>query len=317
MTTTLDVITNPASGDAEPDLEILRAVFGDHGVQWELRKTEEAGDARRFARQAADAGAEIVVAYGGDGTVGEVAGGLLGSDTALAIFPGGTANVIALDLGIPDDIGQAAHLACGRKSITDRMDVGVIDREDADDLHFLWRLGIGFEAALISDADRGKKDRLGFAAYVWAGLRNLGKSDVAAYRFVIDGNEIETRGVSFAVANSGTLGIPGLRWGSQISIRDGYLDVVVVEEFNLQALDAILGQAFDGQFETADEHDRAMRDYTSQIEGMLHHWQGREIEIHADPLQSVQYDGEVLDGVTQPVRCRVLPQQLKVIVPVD
>ena len=73
-------------------------------IEWEISLTQKSGDAERFARQAAENGADIVAAYGGDGTVMEVARGIMGLDTPLAIFPGGTANLMAVELGIPKNL---------------------------------------------------------------------------------------------------------------------------------------------------------------------------------------------------------------------
>ncbi len=86
------VIVNPASGRDQPILHVLNSVFHPANVDWDIYVTKAAGDARRLAAEAVQAGADAVAVYGGDGTVAEVAAGLLGSEMPLAILPGGTTN---------------------------------------------------------------------------------------------------------------------------------------------------------------------------------------------------------------------------------
>ena len=96
MSKRVQVIINPTAGQDQAILGTLNRVFHDADITWDVSITNKAGDARRFARAAVEAGVDIVAAYGGDGTVMEVATGLIGSTVPLAIFPGGTANVMSL-----------------------------------------------------------------------------------------------------------------------------------------------------------------------------------------------------------------------------
>ncbi|MCX6048030.1 MAG: diacylglycerol kinase family protein, partial [Chloroflexi bacterium] len=191
MTQKMQVIINPVAGQDEPVLQQLNAVLRECAVDWEIAVTKQAGDARRFAQQAVHHGVDIVAAYGGDGTVAEVASGLVGSSVALAILPGGTANVMALELGIPTDLAQAARLACGVESRLEKIDMGQVY-----DKHFLLRAGVGLEAAITEQADRSLKDRLGILAYFWSALRNLRNPEIAHYQLVLDGQAIECAGVT-------------------------------------------------------------------------------------------------------------------------
>jgi diacylglycerol kinase (ATP) len=311
VTKKIQVIVNPASGDSEPDLDTVGKVFQEYDVEWVSSTTEQAGDARRMASQAAADGVDVVVAYGGDGTVGEVASGVVGTDASLAILPGGTANVMALELGIPNDLSEAAHIVCGRDSKLDEIDVGTVAEH-----HFLLRVGIGFEAEVIEVTARPQKARFGILAYLWSGLKRLRQTDIVNYRFVIDGESVESKGFLCTIANAGSLGLPGLRLGSTVSMRDGLLDVFVVEELGWQSLHEVLEEVFGGQDKAPSEQEAAMREYTADIEGMLHHWQGAEVNVTMDPRQVVQYDGEELETVKLPIACKVLRRELNVIVPV-
>jgi diacylglycerol kinase family enzyme len=110
------VVINPGSGQPKPVLHTLNSVFRAAGVDWEASVTQESGDGHRFAREALAAGADVVAAFGGDGTVMEVAGALMGEDVPVAILPGGTANVMSVELGIPNDLEAAARIACDPSS---------------------------------------------------------------------------------------------------------------------------------------------------------------------------------------------------------
>ncbi len=110
------VIINPAAGQDEPVLGILNSVFHPAGVEWDVAITLKAGDAKRFAQQAVEEGIEVVAVYGGDGTVAEVASGLIGSEVPLAIFPGGTANVMSVELGISQRPGGSVRAGLWRRA---------------------------------------------------------------------------------------------------------------------------------------------------------------------------------------------------------
>ena len=108
----IHVIINPAAGQDQPILNTLNDVFNQFKVDWEVSITKKFGDATQMARAAAASGVDLVVGYGGDGTQMEVANGVLGSDTPMAILPGGTGNAMAFELNIPRDLRQAAELIC-------------------------------------------------------------------------------------------------------------------------------------------------------------------------------------------------------------
>ena len=129
MATRIHIVINLGSGKPKPILHTLNAVFRPRDIDWEISLTRKSGDAERFARQAAENGADIVAAYGGDGTVMEVARGLMGLETPLAIFPGGTANLMAVELGIPKDLSKAAGLAVDEHSVIHSIDVAGLGQD--------------------------------------------------------------------------------------------------------------------------------------------------------------------------------------------
>jgi YegS/Rv2252/BmrU family lipid kinase len=286
------VIINPAAGQDRPILGVLNRVFHRAGVDWDVCVTKRAGDARGYAEQAVQAGVDAVGVYGGDGTVMEVASGLIGSDVPLAIFPGGTANVMSVELGIPNDLAEASALVCSDSCGSRWIDMGQVG-----DRPFLLRVGIGFEAEMIEGADRELKDRMGVLAYGLSALQALREPTIARYRLTIDGREIECDGMTCVIANTGSMGQIGLSLAPTIDVSDGLLDVVVIRKADIPSLLSVAASVVAGN-EDAEP---------------LQHWQAREVAVAADPPQEVQSDGEMLGST--PVNARVLPHAVRVIVP--
>ena len=147
-------------------LDELRRVLAAEGVTdplwYEVPKSRKA---YKRARRALDDGADLVFAWGGDGTVQRCVDALAGSGAALAILPAGTANLLASNLNVPTDLSEAVRIGLhGRRY---RLDTGRINGE-----HFAVMAGAGFDARMIEGADGGMKDRLGRVAYVWTGARS-------------------------------------------------------------------------------------------------------------------------------------------------
>ena len=152
----------------------LRRVLADEGVtnpRW--YEVEKSRRAPKYARRAAADGAGVVFVWGGDGTVQRCVDALAGTDTAVAIMPAGTANLLATNLGIPRDLAEAVQV--GLHGDRRKLDTGSVNGE-----HFAVMAGAGLDARMIADADRGMKDRLGRAAYIVTGIKNLGARRVRA-----------------------------------------------------------------------------------------------------------------------------------------
>jgi diacylglycerol kinase family enzyme len=148
---------------------IAKALSSEFSV--EQVQTAHPGHAVDLARAAAEAGVELVVALGGDGTVNEVANGLAGTQATLGILPGGLANVFARSLGIPEDPVEAAGLLLQRveaKVAPHRVPLGRIDGR-----YFVTNCGIGFDASIVREVERRQKakKRGGDLFFVWTGAR--------------------------------------------------------------------------------------------------------------------------------------------------
>ena len=289
----LMVIINPAAGVDRPILGLLNAAMNAAGIEWDVRITHRAGDARRLAREAAQSGWDMVAAHGGDGTVMEVADGLRGSDVPFVIFPGGTGNAMAGEFGIPIDLAAAITLVA-----SGLYDVRTIDMAAVGDQTFLLRVGIGFEADMTR-VDQELKNRFGVLAYAYNALNELRVLAPARYTITVDGQTEQVEGVSCMVANSGNMSTGGLRLSHKIDVGDGLLDVVVFTNASLLTLINVTAAVLSGA------------DSTEQPQIM--HRQGKTITVEADPPQSISIDGEQVDPM--PIHARILPQSVRVVVP--
>ena len=160
MAKKIHVVINPASGQPQPILNQINDVFYPAGVEWSVSITLNSGDATRFVKQAIAEGVDVVCSYGGDGTVMGVAQAVQGGDIPMAILPGGTANLMSVELGIPKDLTKAAQIAIDPNSEVRRVDMG----QTGEQL-FMLRVGIGFAGEKVKLADRELKDKWGILAY--------------------------------------------------------------------------------------------------------------------------------------------------------
>ena len=143
----------------------LRAVLAREGypdpLWYEVAKSSEAP---KYARRALDKGADVIFAWGGDGTVQRCIDALAGTDALLAILPAGTANLLATNLSIPIDLGEAVKV--GLHGLQRELDTGTINGE-----HFAVMAGTGFDAFMIKEAGKKMKDRFGRLAYFYTGTK--------------------------------------------------------------------------------------------------------------------------------------------------
>ena len=190
------IIFNPTAG-AGRQRRLARAIaaLGACGVKPDLAETCAPGHAETLARDAAARGVALVVAAGGDGTIAVVAAGLAGSAAALGVLPLGTANVLALELGLPLSPERAAAvLAAGRQAM---LCPGLARFADGRARLFVQMLGAGFDAAVVANLDIALKRRVGRAAYVWQTLRELPRYRFAPITAALDGHA--TRAASVIV----------------------------------------------------------------------------------------------------------------------
>jgi YegS/Rv2252/BmrU family lipid kinase len=205
-------------------LDELRRRITDEGVDdvlwYEVPKSRKAP---KQVRKAIKAGVDLLVVWGGDGIVQRSIDVLArekgGTKIPIGIMPAGTGNLLASNLGIPHDLEKAVEVAFrGRRR---RIDLGQLNGE-----HFAVMAGVGFDGAMIRDADRSMKDRLGKLAYVWTGLRHVNGSKPTA-RVVVDGVKwFDDEASCVLVGNVGTI-TGGIHAFDDAKPDDGWLDVGV------------------------------------------------------------------------------------------
>lgn len=271
----------------------LAAVAAARGDSVELLGTGRWIDARTAARKAAESGAERVVAIGGDGTVVESAAGLLAlaDPPPLAVVPQGTANLLALNLGVPHDRESAIQAAFSRE-------VGRLDCGRANGEPFLIAVGAGVHADVIARADRNSKRRWGVAAYGIAGWHATRGVTPAPFTIEIDGEELEIEATTVQVMNVASVIRRGWEFARGVSPIDGVLDVVAHKASTLAE-----------QIVTAAAVVRGAPTATA----LVVHRRGRRVRVAVEPPVTVQRDGEVAGST--PVEIDVLPRALPVVLP--
>jgi YegS/Rv2252/BmrU family lipid kinase len=291
------VIANPKAGQDDNAHETLAELLRVAPLQADVYLIEDSDDARRKAQQAAAEGYDVVAAHGGDGTVMKVADGLRETSIPLAIIPGGTANVMSVELGIPRDLAQAVALITGGQHQLRAVDMGRVN-----DHHFLLRIGIGWEAEISVGADSDIKARFGSVAYMQSALNAMRDIQPVHYHMTLDGQPVEADGINLSICNSGNLGVPALALAPNILINDSLLDVVIIQNSDIGSLVSLISNIVTNALP-----------FTQPSEA-LHHWQARSITVTADPPQTVTCDGEVAENPF-PLHVEVLPAAIRVVVP--
>ena len=144
-------VVNPSASSVTPRTQVViqKALAADHDVV--LAETNRRGHAARLSQDAATKNMDMVVVLGGDGTLNEAANGLAGTDTALAALPGGSTNVFARTLGLPDDAVEATSVLL---EAIDRDAVHSVGLGVANGRYFLFHAGIGFDAAVVAEVEK-------------------------------------------------------------------------------------------------------------------------------------------------------------------
>jgi diacylglycerol kinase family enzyme len=197
------IIVNPYATTVSDRLRnlVVYALQGRYEV--EAVATEARNHATEIGREARDGGYDVVVSFGGDGTLNEVANGLAGTDMPMAILPGGSANVVARSLGIPNDVVDATeHLL----SLADEWAPRKVDLGRADDRYFVFACGAGIDATVVKrvDAHPRLKAKAGPWYYSWAGVSAFYKRylvNPVRLRIAVDGEE-PVEGVTAISQNS-------------------------------------------------------------------------------------------------------------------
>ena len=286
----LALIANPVAGGGR-GRKALRAACAEldrRGALYRALITRSGTHARELAREIAASGEETVVAVGGDGHVGSIAGVVRETDTPLAVVPAGRGNDLARVLGIPTEAHAAAALALTGEPHP--IDVGEVDGAP-----FLGIASLGFD----SDANRiANESRLrGNAVYLYAGLRALVSWRPARFDVTVDGQPFSFLGHSVAIANSKAYG-GGMLLVPHAELDDRRLDVLLVHEHSKLRSLVLMPRVFRGTH-VSDPH----------VEFLA----GEVVEVRADRPFAVYADGDRIGEL--PVSVRVGARQVRIVAP--
>ena len=276
------VIINPVSGPprrgrGSDRVELAKRTLDRLGVSGAVRVTERGGHAHELALEAAASGAQLVVAWGGDGTINEVGRALVQIDESdaptpdLGIVPGGSGNGLAREMKIPFDPALAIERAV--RSPARSIDVGELGEHV-----FFNAAGVGLDAhvaALVSTRVRHR----GLLPYVTASLRDLIRYPPTHYTIEIGGSVEHTNALVIAFANSRQYGF-GARIAPAASIDDGLLDMIAVEDRKLVGNMMRVPSLFVGRLDRrAGVHARPIQTVTLRSDNpMLFHVDGEAVQ---------------------------------------
>lgn len=281
-------IVNPLSGgkDKKTIIQTINASVDGSRFAHSVVCTEYAGHATELARQA---DADIVVAVGGDGTVSEVAQGLIGTEKALGILPCGSGDGLALHLGISRNPRKA--LATLQDGVCQTMDCGEVDGRP-----FFCTTGVGLDAQVAWEfATAGKRGLWTYISLAWKIWQHFKPE---TYTLEIDGQTYRFPAVFVTVGNAN-------QWGNQAritslaSVQDGLLEVTVVLPFHTWEIPVLATKLLDG------------RAHTSRRTRMF---RGRQVVIHREKEGPAHYDGDPCRKGTE-IHVNIVPSALHVMVP--
>lgn len=275
-------IVNPISGKGRKKSIISRLQKAGYKVLC----TEYAGHAEAIAREASE---KIIVAVGGDGTVNEVARGLVGTGKILGIIPCGSGDGLARHLGISHNFNKA--LSTIIKGKVTPLDAGTIDSKP-----FFSVCGVGFDA-IVSErfAKCGKR---GLSSYIKEGLKTWRIYVPEIYSIVIDGQEIEHQAMFITVGNSNQWG-NGAKITPMADSSDGILDITVVDGFKAIELPWLATRLMSG---SAHKSHR------------VHTYRGKEITISRKGEGPAHADGDWFSA-GKSIDIRIIPHALDVLAP--
>ena len=294
-TSRLFVVINARSGNSSPEFvrKALEARRVERAVELQIHEPRDGEDIVATVREAVSNGFETVAAAGGDGTVSAVANALVGTQVRLGIIPLGTTNVLARELGIPLDLEDACALLHGPNT------TATIDAMRVGASNYFTQIGIGMDAIMIRDTTVEQKRRLGIFAYIWAWATGLIGFQPHRFSISADGQHVRPRALQVLLANCGALGTSGLRWGPDVRVDDGRIEVCILRARTLLDHLSVAWNVICGR-----HRDEPTIQYLTA---------SRTVTIHTDRPVPVQGDGELIGDT--PLKVQVVPGALRVVVP--
>lgn len=296
------IIYNPMSGrPARRAAEVSRmaALLEARGIRVESQATTGPDDATRLAREAIAGGTDAIVGYGGDGTLNEIIQAMAESRVALAVWPGGTANVVARDLGIPFTVNHLADVIAKAKTkrIALGLATGTSESEHAQPLkrYFFMMAGIGLDASIARGVNKKLKRGTGEFAYWVTGFKHLFTWKAQPFVIEVDGKAYDS---AFALIGNGKGYGGGMLITPHAELEEPLFEVYILppQPNNLAYLRA-LGACL-------------RRKPESTIATLI---KGRHIKANSNHEPWVEADGEVIGPL--PMTFDIVPDALSIIVP--
>lgn len=295
------VVVNMQAGGSDTGLYDYIRALGSEGAEVVIRFARDGTrieslltDAREF---------DVVAAAGGDGTVSAVCYETRGTGIPVVVYPAGTANLLALNLGLPLDGPTLARMTFSGRPVS--FDIGELEHlgeSSAPNSGFMVVAGAGYDAAIMETA-QPLKPVFGAASYLLAAVGNMTPTK-AEFELDLDGRVVNTDGIAVLLVNFGRIQFD-LAITHDWDPRDGMLDVAVVRTKNAAGLLPVVFAAM---------LDR-MGDYPERTPGIEIH-RATSVRVTAVPRLRMQYDGEVLEELT-PVAARSLRRAATLMVPED
>lgn len=281
-------LVNERSGKRR-DLDVAALIRGAWHGTFEIQPCGEKQDLDAIVDRAEADGFDVVYAVGGDGTVHETAKRLIGRKPALGILPTGSGNGFARHIGLPADLAASLQSCRGGRIVE-------IDTAAVNGNPFLGVMGIGFDA-VVADRFASSTTR-GLETYVKEGLAAFTDFKAEEYAVTANGQTIRQKAFVVAVANSGQYG-NNARVAPLASLRDGLLDVVIVNDTSLIGAALLLARLFTGSFHRSDSVTTL---------------QTKEVVIRRPSAGPAQLDGEPCI-LGEELHVRVHPLSLRLLVP--
>lgn len=284
-------IVNPKSGVERQKAvhDAIEKYLDKQQYTYEIQHTEYAKHGTELAKKAAEQGAFAVVAVGGDGSANDIAAGLAGTDTVLAIFPKGSGNGMARTMEIPLKDREAIEMINRGKVVS--MDIGYVN-----DKMFISNAGVGFDALIAKKFAKSKKRGLG--VYSWLVTKYLWLYNEWDWRIKIDGQEIKERAFLVNVANGRQFGY-NFQIAPEADWQDGELDIVIIRKFPKLLGSSLVLRAMNG---------------TLTKSPFVKHYRGKNIIISHPDLKLMQTDGDAHECKNH-LEFKIIKAAQKVIVP--
>jgi diacylglycerol kinase family enzyme len=295
------VMVNTTSGGGDAGVYEYIRTLGASSAEVVLRYFEGVGSLGELLADATSF--QRVVAVGGDGTVSAICYALRNTGVPILCYPGGTANLLALNLGVHLDARYLAETTVSGVPVD--FDLGEIARRDDDGTEvrsgFTIMMGAGYDASII-EAAQPMKSTLGAAAYLFGAVGNFAPT-IAQFEIELDGWKVEADGIAVLVVNFGRLQFD-IEVARGADPRDGMFDIAVLRSKNVAEM---LPTVVAGLFDRAGNRNA--------IPG-IDVYSASRVSVSAEPPLRMQYDGDVVDATT-PFTATVLRGATTLLLPQD